>query len=59
MMPPLTYQIKCIRLFHNRANFVVAGIEGRCAVRCIDEASDNLYVTLPLLSRAAVPRARL
>lgn len=40
--PPMKLQTRCVRIFNNKQMFAVGSIEGRVAVRCIDEAMDNL-----------------
>lgn len=38
---PMKLQTRCVKVFSNKQMFAVGSIEGRVAVRCIDEAMDN------------------
>ena len=38
---PMKLQTRCLKVFHDQQMFAVGSIEGRVAVRCIDEAMDN------------------
>lgn len=38
---PMKLQTRVVKLFHSRQMFAVGSIEGRVALRCIDEAMDN------------------
>jgi mRNA export factor len=42
MQTPLKHQTRCVRAFHNKQFFAVGSIEGRCAIRCVDEKLDEL-----------------
>ena len=34
-------QTRCVKIFQNKQMFAAGSIEGRCAIRCVDEAMDN------------------
>ena len=38
---PMKLQTRCIKLFSNKQMFAIGSIEGRVALRCVDEAMDN------------------
>ena len=38
---PLKFQTRSIRIFHDEKFFAVSSIEGRCAIRCTNEADDK------------------
>jgi mRNA export factor len=38
---PLKFQTRCVRVFHDQRFFAVTSIEGRCAIRCVNEADDK------------------
>lgn len=38
---PLKLQTRVVKAFHSKRFFAVASIEGRCAIRAVDEATDQ------------------
>jgi len=38
---PMKMQTRCVKLFNNKQMFAIGSIEGRVALRCVDEAMDN------------------
>lgn len=38
---PLKFQTRNVRIFHDEKFFAVSSIEGRCAIRCVNEADDK------------------
>lgn len=41
MESPLRFQTRCVRVFHDKKFFGIGSIEGRCAIRCLDEGMDK------------------
>jgi len=40
MASPITYQTRCVRAFHDLKTFALGSVEGRVAVRYVDERTD-------------------
>jgi len=38
---PMKLQTRCVKLFQSKEMFAVGSIEGRVAIRCVDEAKDS------------------
>lgn len=68
---PLKLQTRVVKAFHSKRFFAVASIEGRCAIRAVDEATDAecvracpaprclvLHVSRPCFFRLDAPDAR-
>ena len=41
MDSPLSFQTRAVKAFHSKRYFMIASIEGRCAVRCVEQAEDE------------------
>jgi hypothetical protein len=41
LVTPLKLQTRVVKAFHSKKFFAVGSIEGRCAIRAVDEAMDN------------------
>lgn len=39
---PLKFQTRAVKVFHDQRFFAISSIEGRCAIRCVNEADDNM-----------------